>query len=155
MKTRFDFVSNSSSCSFIIEEPDKFFKFVNDEFGIDGFYEEFNSITLRVYADESCKDLLEKLSGSRNVYAYGGEVEASIGMLCLSELPIEIIAKFKKIELECDDFETENVIKLSILKRALANYGIKVNSLCSERNLMFEDDEKPSTMAKLYALAFK
>ena len=110
-----------------------------------------NSITLRVYADESCKDLLEKLSGSRNVYAYGGEVEASIGMLCFSGLPIETIAKFKKIELECDDFETENVIKLSILRRALANYGINVN----EHNLMFEDNEESSTMAKLYALAFK
>ena len=35
------------------------------------------------------------------------------------------------------------------------NYDIKVDSSCSEHDHMFEDEEKPSTMAKLYALAFK
>ena len=152
MKVRMDFISNSSSCSFIVEEPKQFVKFILAEFDIDSLSEELDKISMRIYANESSKDVFMKMDGA---FCWNNEVLVYVTFNELTSFDDDFLDCITHIEFECDNYDNEEVAKLSILKKALKNAGIKVGGL-SDHDLLFEDenDDKPSPMMKLCALAF-
>lgn len=156
MKVRMDFISNSSSCSFIVEEPKQFVKFILAEFDVDSLSEELDKISMRIYANESSKDIFMKIVDNvENAFYWNNEVSAYVTFNELASFDDDFLDCITHIEFECDNYDNEEVAKLSILKRALKNASIKVGG-SSEHDLLFEDenDDKPSPMMKLCALAF-
>ena len=136
MKERIDFVSNSSSCSFVINDPvmfkDVIFKWTKD------CSHDLNNLSMYL----TCK-LEDKKSfpdnWSSEGWSYDGEYRFSVSFDDFMSLPDEMLSKLTSIEFMCDDFDTCNVFTLSVLKKALENNNVPVDSSNSEHPLILED----------------
>ena len=111
-----------------------------------------------ILVDEQDREVLENVVGKPCVSAYDGKCIAKTSNLAdiISNIPSKMpLEKLKSIELECDDFDIRSLMLLSVLKLALENYGVKVNSYGSEHPLLFEDGSGEEAFEKILSLAFK
>lgn len=162
MKTRIDFVSNSSSCSFIIEDIKMFYDKMVELFGedVDMFTTDFfNGISMQIQVSSNDRNFLESLDGvdSSNIYSWNDACVASNVPFASIKAFVSLLAPKATIAFECDDYDQDAVTNLSILKKACDKLGIKVDSSSSERDLMFDTDDRRSltVFAKLASIAFE
>ena len=161
MKTRHDFVSNSSSCSFIVEDPEMFYSKIVELFGTDiDIFDTcfFNNINICVYVDESQRSILSKMTGidESMIWTWDGECSVNVSFDMFKKLVYNEKLKVKHIQFECNDYKQEAVTNLSILKKACDKLGIKTDSSSSEQDLLFDADEHEpmNVYAKLASIAF-
>ena len=160
MKTRTDFVSNSSSCSFVINDIKKTVQCLKSING-DGYIpSEFDELNLRIYAKRSVlKELLDALDQepsyydnfTRDLYI---EDSYDFTLSQLENIPDELLQKISSIYITCDDYEQDKVMYLSVLYMFLKNEGVDVDCSDSERDLMFQEGDT-SFLGKLLKKAFK
>ena len=140
MKTRNDFVSNSSSCSFIISDAVQF-KYALLKLESTGY--ELTSITIRAECSIENKKFFEEQELASNMYSdtYDNICRFSIELSGILSLDDDDLKRIGKVELECDHFDTSSMFMLSVLKKALENMGVPVDSSCSDHPLLLEDDD--------------
>lgn len=139
MKERTDFVSNSSSCSFIVNDPAAFKNKVL-EWSSNCAYD-LGHFEMYVTCNSGDKSFFPKTfsdDGWENDGIYRFNVNADDFMSFNDEQLDKIIS----VELMCDDFDQRNVFVLSIMKKALENSGILVDSSKSEYPLLLEEDDE-------------
>ena len=160
MKTRTDFVSNSSSCSFVINDIKKTVQCLKSING-DGYIpSEFDELNLRIYAKRSVlKELLDALDQEPSYYdnfTRDLDIEDSYDFTLsqLENIPDELLQKISSIYITCDDYEQDKVMYLSVLYMFLKNEGVDVDCSDSERDLMFQEGDT-SFLGKLLKKAFK
>lgn len=153
MKTRIDFVSNSSSCSFIVNDPLKFKDALAKLGSKDGY--DLHMLEVRAECSPEDKKTLEDQDIISDAWKYDGICRFSTSIESLLALDEEHFKLVKTIELECDDYETGNLFMLSVLKRALENMGVSVDSSNSEHPLMLEDEDNYDGNAFLRNVCFK
>lgn len=141
MKTRFDFVSNSSSCSFVVKDPLKF-KQKMCEWTLDNGFFDMRGISTYVSCDNKLKDAF-KDKEEKTTYSceYDGKYRFYMELEKICSLSDEELSKIDSIELICDNFEQYDVFVLSILKIALEKSGISVTSENSDHPLLLEDKD--------------
>ena len=134
MKTRIDFVSNSSSCSFMIADACAGVEMLKD-IGI------FDEMTIGISArfslsiDDFAKINMPKLKDWTSEDA----VYCSCTPLQLLQLPKQVLECIKDLELTCEDFERQDVFILTLLYEVLKMKGIDVTDENSE--MSFLDNE--------------
>lgn len=147
MKTRTDFVSNSSSCSFVINDVKKAVSCIKSlgDGGIIPY--DLDSLDIRISATRKVlKDLCEKLEKS-SYYADYFSDNLEVDDCCdftlgeLESIPDDFIDKIGSVRFTCDDFEHTQVMYLSLLYLFLKNEGVDVNDDDSEQPLMFQDND--------------
>ena len=153
MKTREDYVSNSSSCSFIINDPVKFKHAVNELGCNDGY--DLHDLDVRIECSPEDRKFFEDNDIASNIWEYDGKCRFSTGIESIFALDDNDLKKIKLIELQCDDYETGNLFMLSVLKKALENMGVPVDSSESEHPLMLEDEDNYDGNAFLRNTCFK
>lgn len=160
MKTRTDFVSNSSSCSFVIKDVKNALTAIKS-LGTDGFIPyELDDIDLHVYAKRSVIkelfDILERTPSHYDDFNHNLDDEDSYGfnLSALESIPDSIMQKIDYIYLQCDDYEQTKVLYLSVLYMFLKNEGVDVDCSDSEHELMFQDGDT-SFLGKMLKKAFK
>ena len=160
MKTRTDFVSNSSSCSFVINDIKKTVQCLKSING-DGYIpSELDELDLRIYAKRSVlKELLDALDREPSYYdnfTRDLDIEDSYDFTLsqLENIPDELLQKISSIYITCDDYEQDKVMYLSMLYMFLKNEGVDVDCSDSERDLMFQEGDT-SFLGKLLKKAFK
>lgn len=159
MKTRNDFVSNSSSCSFIVSDPKKMFdtlhKLLDDD--VDWFDADFfNGITVIAIAKKPDEAFFKKqiASDDISICSWCDELQMNMSMYVFANFSDEIVSKLTSVSLECDDYDHNAVANLSLLKKALCNLGIDADSSCSEHDLLFDGNNNASVFAKIASVAF-
>ena len=130
MKTRTDFVSNSSSCSFVINAKRSVLKELLDALDQEPSY--YDNFTRDLYIEDSYDFTLSQLEN----------------------IPDELLQKISSIYITCDDYEQDKVMYLSVLYMFLKNEGVDVDCSDSERDLMFQEGDT-SFLGKLLKKAFK
>lgn len=140
MKIRNDFVSNSSSCSFIILDPLKF-KEALVKFGGDYMWE-LKDFEIRAECALSNRDAFKDIIKDDSYgYEYDCKYRFPISIDELFSLSDDKYSLISSIEFQCDDFNTSHVFMLSILKKALENMEVSVTSEYSEHPLLLEDED--------------
>lgn len=160
MKTRTDFVSNSSSCSFVINDVKKTVACLKSING-DGYIpSELDELDLRIYAKRSVlKELLDALDREPSYYDnFTGDLDIEdsydFTLSQLENIPDELLQKISSIYITCDDYEQDKVMYLSVLYMFLKNEGVDVDCNDSEQELMFQEGDT-SFLGKLLKKAFK
>lgn len=159
MKTRADFVSNSSSCSFVIRDVKGALAAIKT-LGTDGFVpSELDDLTLRIYAKRSvlCDFImsLDKPLEYDDFSQHLDDIDSyDFSLSMLESIPDNLLQKIDYVYLRCDDYEHEKVLYLSVLYMFLKNEKVDVDAIDSERPLMFQDCDD-SFLGKLMKRAFK
>lgn len=154
MKIRNDYVSNSSSCSFVINDPIAF-KNKALEWSRNCAYE-LDHLTMYAMCKSGDKSFFQR-TWEDDGWDYDGTCRFSINVDDFMSLDDETLEKIVSIEFMCDDYDQGNVFLLSVLKKALENSGIPVDSSDSEHSLLLEDDSDSSShefMANICKAAF-
>lgn len=160
MKTRTDFVSNSSSCSFVINDVKKTIECLKSLNG-DGYVPSaLDELDVRIFAKRSVlKELLDVLDKDPSYYddfTKNLDVEDSydFNLSQLENIPDNILQQINSIYITCDDYEHIKVMYLSVLYLFLKNEGVDVDCSDSEQELMFQDGDT-SLLGKMLRKAFK
>ena len=140
MKERHDFVSNSSSCSFVINDSVKFKHAIND---LNGNAYDLEGIEAYVECKPEHKDYFKSKEDLMRYdpWEYDGICRFSASIYGILDMNDDELKMIDMIELQCDDFEAGHVFLLSLLKKALENMGVPVNSENSEHPLILEDED--------------
>ena len=130
MKTRNDFVSNSSSCSFVINDVAAGLKTLKDFDILDA--SDMNDLSVNFILSEDVFNALNmpKLESWRDDRSH--EVFCRCEPYELLQLPKLAIENLTKLEFQCDDYEQQAVFILSLLFEALRIKGIDVDNDNSE-----------------------
>ena len=136
MKERIDFVSNSSSCSFVINDPVMFKNVILK--WTKGCSHDLNNLSMYLICQSGDKSWFPK-TWSSDGWNYDDEYRFSVSFDDFMSLSDELLSKLTSIEFMCDDFDTCNVFTLSVLKKALENNNVPVDSSNSEHPLILED----------------
>ena len=138
MKIRADFVSNSSSCSFIINDVQAGLKALK-EFDILGA-SDISSIGARFTLSEEAFNALSM----PELECWRDEREHEVFCSCdpseLLQLPKQALKSLKDLEFQCDDCEQEAVFMLALLYEAFRIKGVDVDNGCSEMDFPSTDD---------------
>lgn len=159
MKTRADFVSNSSSCSFVIRDVKGALAAIKT-LGTDGFVpSELDDLTLRIYAKRSVlRDFIMTLDKPLEYDDFSQHLDDvdsyDFSLSMLESIPYNLLQKIDYIYFTCDDYEHEKVLYLSVLYMFLKNEKVDVDAIDSECPLMFQDCDD-SFLGKLMKRAFK
>ena len=130
MKLRSDFVSNSSSCSFVINDVAAGFAALKEFDILDA--DDLNEIGVRFTLSEDIFKTLKmpRLESWRDERTH--EVFCSCEPYELMQLPKIAIKNLTDLEFECSDCEQQAVFILSLLYEALRIKGVDVDNECSE-----------------------
>lgn len=159
MKTRNDFVSNSSSCSFIITDVKKFLNVVTQQFLKSEFLYEYEFANVFVKLNAVDEDAFKKYArtnqfGSLIGVHSDGFCYATLSISDLFKMSEDELSKIISIELESYDFETASLLKLSLLKKFCDKFNISASSESSDHSLMFEDKEDITIIDKMISMLF-
>lgn len=152
MKTRTDYVSNSSSCSFVVEDVDKFRTAVSQNLAsLDG-YDCLKNIEVRIVFPKGFNSTAVFPSKDFRAYSWGGEdvVYADIGFLM--NLDADTIHAAKKVYIRTEDIDMSGMMRVSGLYLAMKSAGVPV-APDSERELLFSDNMNECD-AKIMQMAF-
>ena len=162
MKIRNDFVSNSSSCSFIIEDVKKAAKLFSDAFSnMDIPYNYYSKISVSLAAKNRWyKEIEESLTGSSDYsntwsdYRDGSihvkdpedvgfdRIHIDLNILAEANKHLDKYEKTNKICFECDDYDTLGVDMLKQLYQFFKRNGCRPNDEDTEidfNNLKSDD----------------
>ena len=159
MKTRTDFVSNSSSCSFVIRDVKEALAAIKT-LGTDDYVPyELDDLILRIYAKRSVlRDLitiLDRPTEYDDFTQHLDDVDSyDFSLSMLERIPDSLLQKIDYVYLTCEDYEQEKVLYLSVLYKFLKNEKVDVDDIDSERPLMFQDRDD-SFLGQLMRRAFK
>lgn len=147
MKTRRDFVSNSSSCSFIIEDIAAGLQALKELDVLDAY--EFNDIEVMfiVNIETFQTNKMDKYESWRDEQY--DEVYCSCAASELVQLPIAIKQNIKKLEFSCDDYNKNASLIVALLYEVLKLMDVSVNNENSEMDFPTTDDSD-SVIAKLF-----
>lgn len=136
MKARNDFVSNSSSSSFVVNDVLKFKQLLSAWSNNDVY--DIKELKIYAYVDIKHKKQFERYSSSIHG-EFNEKLSMSFSMEDFFNMPDEDISKISSIDISCDDFDRYENLMLSVLKKALEKNGINVDSSDSEQPLVLED----------------
>lgn len=156
MKIRNDFVSNSSSCSFIIEDVEKTAKLFSDVFNtVEIPYEYSDKIEIYIEAKNRWfKEIEEKLTGSSNYsntwsdYRDGSvhlkdpedigwdRIRINLETLSNANTQLDMYKKSKSITFECDDYDIGAMNALRQLYDFFKRNNCNPNASSSEKDFL-------------------
>lgn len=153
MKVRSDFVSNSSSCSFVIEDVAAGLQALKELDILDA--NEFMDIEVRFIVDVETftANKMQKYESWR-----GRDEDNEVHCCCqpseLMQMPVAIKQHIKNLEFSCEDYNQMAVFILSLLYQTLQTMNIAVNNDNSEMGFPTAD-ESDSVVAKLFNYIMK
>ena len=150
MKIRFDYVSNSSSCSFMISDFSNFiekFKSLDFQTG-----DRVLNLDIRFCVSKENLEKYPELKVFKPEF-YGNDEGYGRGYLYqLIDISPEAGACLDQLEVHCEDYEKEDVFLLSLLYETLDALGVDVED-CSEMELIpiFNGSSEQSKMIRILA----
>lgn len=148
MKVRSDFVSNSSSCSFVIEDVAAGLQALKELDILDA--NEFIDIEVRFTVDVETftANKMDKYESWR-----GRDEDNEVHCHCqpseLIQMPIAVKQRIKDLEFSCEDYNQMAVFILSLLYQTLQLMDVAVNNDNTEMEFPAAD-ESDSVVAKLF-----
>lgn len=150
MKTRLDFVSNSSSCSFIVNDVDKAMSILNDEF------KQFTSsmpyciynIEFVIYGTEDVLDAIKQFHDDGHIYKTYSEQEPyvlkGLNLMSIMNTPKKLLEGVSKMLITAEDYKESATMIVRLLRALFDKRGIStkdtgdVSSGLDEDNFMLE-----------------
>ena len=146
MKTREDFVSNSSSCSFVVKDIEHGLSVIEELSILDSMEMDEMDVYFTASLQDAKKHKLEKYESWRDEEE--GYVYCRCSCSALASFSSDVTSSFKELWLSCSDCDQGAVFILSLLYEALKSAGVDVSDEDTEISFPSLDDSK-SAAAKL------